>query len=61
MIHPNQKLPPLKDLKYWRERLGQITWRLGYLRADLAEMERDLAECEVKINELTGQENSHES
>jgi len=42
----------IKDLKYWKNRGGQIEWRLAALKAEVLEMEKDLAECDRNIKKL---------
>lgn len=42
----------IKDLKYWRERGGQIEWRLEFAESEVATMKRDLKECDEMISKL---------
>lgn len=48
-----------KNLKYWRERGGQIEWRLSAQRGIVRAMEKDLAECDKNIKDLKNEALSH--
>lgn len=52
-MKPNPKpREPVKDLKYWQKRGGQIEWRLVEAERQVAQMKRDLKECDDRIREL---------
>lgn len=42
----------VKDLKYWKNRYGQIDWRLDVAKREVSQMEKDQQECLDKIKEL---------
>lgn len=42
----------VKDLKYWKDRAGQIAWRLQDEMAWVNTMRGDLAECDWEIKRL---------
>lgn len=53
MPESNPQMTKVKDVKYWKERGGQIEWRLSAQRGIVREMERDLAECDENLKRLS--------